>query len=82
MIDRILMLIEIALLIRILIQGEYVVYYERAVYKLASSREKERLAWRDRKRAQVIKRLEVPIVQPDPIEVGNIPPVEGPILPQ
>jgi hypothetical protein len=60
--DRILMAIEILLLIRILWQGEYIVHFEREVYKLQSAREKERREWRLSKQKAIIKKLEAPVV--------------------
>jgi hypothetical protein len=55
-IDRVLMLIEIALLVRVVWQGEYIMYYEREVHRIQSEREKERSEWRASKRKQAEKK--------------------------
>lgn len=60
--DQWLMVIEIVLLIRVAWQGEYIVHYEREVYRMQSAREKERRDWRESKRKAAIKKLEVPVV--------------------
>lgn len=66
MIDRILMIIEVVLLILVVIQGEYIRYYEREVHRIQSEREKERRDWRDAKRRQATKKAQivVPDIQP------------------
>jgi hypothetical protein len=60
MFDRWLSVIEILLLVWIVVQGEYIRYYEREVHRLHSYREKERLEWREKKRKQTIKKTETP----------------------
>lgn len=60
MVDRILMLLEVALLIRILWQGEIIVKCERGVYRLQKERETERAKWREAKRQQLLKRETAP----------------------
>lgn len=56
--DRALMLVEVALLIWIVIQGEYIRFYEANTYRIQSNREDERRKWREEKRKQSIKRNE------------------------
>jgi hypothetical protein len=56
--DQILMVVEIALLVVVVIQGEFIRYYEREVHRIQSEREAERKAWREQKRKQVVKKAE------------------------
>lgn len=60
--DRILSLIEIVLFIVIVIQGEYIRFYEREVHRIQSEREKERRDWREAKRKQAVKKADKPEV--------------------
>ncbi len=53
-----LMVAEIALLVAVVIQGEYIRFYEREVHRIQSDREKERTTWREQKRKQQTKKLE------------------------
>lgn len=53
-----LMLAEIILLVFVVIQGEYIRYYEREVHRIQSEREKERSLWREQKRKQATKKAE------------------------
>lgn len=59
-IDRLLMLLEVLLLIWVVVQGEYIKFYEREVYLIKSNREKERLEWRQQKRNQIVKKISLP----------------------
>ena len=54
--DRILFLVEIGLLIWIVIQGEYVRYYEREVHRMTRDRFEERKKWRLEKQEQTRKK--------------------------
>ena len=56
--DRILTLIEIGLLVWITVQGEYIRFFEREVYRLHSERENERRAWRQAKQKSQLKKSE------------------------
>ncbi len=58
--DRVLSLIEIALFIVIVVQGEYIRFYEREVHRIQSEREKERRDWREAKRKQAAKKTDKP----------------------
>ena len=60
-IDRLLMILEVLLLIWVVVQGEYIRYYEREVHRIQSDREKERGQWREQKRKQVTKKSEASI---------------------
>jgi hypothetical protein len=61
MIDRVLTAVEILLLVWIVVQGEFIRFYEREVYRMHFARDKERRDWREQKRKQVIKKLEAPV---------------------
>jgi len=52
MVDRLLMILEILLLIWIVIQGEYVRFYEREVFRMNKERYEERAKWRREKQEQ------------------------------
>ena len=56
--DRALMIAEVLLLIWVVVQGEYIRFYEREVFRIQSEREKERAAWREQKRKQAAKKSE------------------------
>jgi hypothetical protein len=56
--DRALMIAEVLLLIWVVVQGEYIRFYEREVFRIQSEREKERAAWREAKRKQAAKKSE------------------------
>jgi len=58
MFDTFLMIIEVLLLIGVVIQGEYIRFYEKGVYRLHSERDKERREWRDAKKRQALKKIE------------------------
>jgi len=62
--DQALMLVENILLIWVVIQGEYIRYYEREVHRIQSEREKERSEWRQQKRKQATKKAEALITTP------------------
>jgi len=57
--DRALMIAEVLLLIWVVVQGEYIRFYEREVFRIQSDREKERAAWRQQKRQQSAKKAEL-----------------------
>ena len=59
-----LMLAEVLLLVWVVIQGEYIRYYEREVHRIQSEREKERAAWREQKRKQATKKAEASTTTP------------------
>lgn len=59
-----LMLAEIILLVFVVIQGEYIRYYEREVHRIQSEREKERSLWREQKRKQATKKAEASTTTP------------------
>jgi len=63
-IDRWMMLVEIFLLVLVVIQGEFIRYYEREVHRIQSDREKERAIWREQKRKQVVKKAEASTTTP------------------
>jgi hypothetical protein len=50
--DRIAMILELLLLVMIVVQGEYIRYYEREVHKMNRERYEERAKWREAKRRQ------------------------------
>lgn len=50
--------IDLALLAIIVVQGEFVRYYEREVYRIHAERAAERAAWREQKRRQATKKAE------------------------
>jgi len=56
MFDRILMILEILLLIWIVVQGEFVRFYEREVWRMNADRFEERKQWREQKRQQLLKK--------------------------
>jgi len=56
MFDRILMILEILLLIWIVVQGEFVRFYEREVWRMNADRFEERKQWRLQKKQQQIKK--------------------------
>jgi uncharacterized protein YpmB len=56
--DKILQIIEIILLVWIVIQGEFIRYYERGVFRLHTEREDERRAWRLAKQKSQLKKAE------------------------
>lgn len=56
MIDRLLMVLEILLLIWIVVQGEYVRFYEREVFRMNRDRYEERAKWRREKQEQMRKK--------------------------
>lgn len=56
--DRALMIAEVLLLIWVVVQGEYIRFYEREVFRIQSEREKERASWREAKRKQAVKKSE------------------------
>jgi hypothetical protein len=56
MFDRLLMVLEILLLIWIVIQGEYVRFYEREVFRMNKDRYEERAKWRKEKQEQTRKK--------------------------
>lgn len=56
MIDRLLMVLEILLLIWIVIQGEFVRFYEREVWRMNAERFEERKKWRLEKQEQQRKK--------------------------
>jgi len=58
MFDKIMSLLEVLLLIWVVVQGEYIRFYEREVHRIYSDREKERAAWREQKKKQAIKKAE------------------------
>lgn len=60
MFDRILMIFEIVLLIWIVVQGEFVRFYEREVWRMNAERFAERKQWREQKRQQLQKRETAP----------------------
>lgn len=57
--EHILSFVEVGLLVWIVIQGEYIRYYEQGVYKLQSEREQERRLWRQAKQKAQLKKVEV-----------------------
>jgi len=59
-----LMLAEVLLLVWVVVQGEYIRYYEREVHRIQSEREKERSAWREQKRKQATKKAEASTTTP------------------
>jgi hypothetical protein len=62
--DRLLMVIEIFLLVIVVVQGEYVRYYEKEVHRIHSTREKERADWREQKRKQTTAKATKPSTPP------------------
>ena len=56
--ERITTIIELILFGLIVVQGEYIRYYERGVHRIQSERETERRAWREQKRKQSSKKTE------------------------
>lgn len=58
MFDRVMSLLEVLLLIWVVVQGEYIRFYEKEVHRIQSEREKERSTWREQKRKQAIKKAE------------------------
>lgn len=56
--DRVLGVLDVFLLVWLVIQGEYIRYYEREVHRIHSAREKERREWREAKRKQAVRRQE------------------------
>ena len=56
MFDRILMILEILLLIWIVVQGEFVRFYEREVWRMNAERFEERKQWRLQKQQQQLKK--------------------------
>lgn len=59
-----LMLAEVLLLVWVVVQGEYIRYYEREVHRIQSDREKERTQWREQKRKQATKKSEASTTTP------------------
>ncbi len=59
-----LMVVEILLLVWVVVQGEYIRFYEREVHRIQSDREKERATWREQKRKQQGKKLEASTTSP------------------
>jgi hypothetical protein len=59
MIERVLLILEAVLLVWLVVQGEYIRFYEREVYRIHAEREKERREWREAKRKQQVKKIEV-----------------------
>lgn len=55
--SRVFEIIDVLLLSWIVIQGEYIRYYEREVHRIHSAREKERFEWREAKRKQAARKL-------------------------
>jgi hypothetical protein len=58
--DHVIGVLEIGLLIGVVIQGEFIRYYEREVHRIQSDREKERRDWREAKRKQAVKKADKP----------------------
>lgn len=58
MFDRVMSLLEVLLLIWVVVQGEYIRFYEKEVHRIQSDREKERSTWREQKRKQATKKAE------------------------
>jgi hypothetical protein len=58
--DQKLMVLEILLLVVVVIQGEFIRFYEREVHRIQSQRENERAGWREQKRKQAVKKSETP----------------------
>lgn len=56
--ERITTILELILFAYIIVQGEYIRYYEREVHRIQSEREKERSEWRQAKRKQSAKKAE------------------------
>ena len=56
--EHITTILELALFVLIVIQGEYIRYYEREVHRIQSQREKERATWREQKRKQTSKKAD------------------------
>ena len=54
----ILTAVDVVLLVALVVQGEYIRFYEREVHRIHSEREKERAAWREQKRKQGTKKTE------------------------
>ena len=59
-VDTILMVVEVGLLIWVVVQGEYVRFYEREVYRMNRERYQERAEWRKQKRQQQSKKETAP----------------------
>lgn len=62
--DQIMSLTEVLLLVWVVVQGEYIRYYEREVHRIQSEREKERSEWRAQKRKQATKKSEASTTTP------------------
>lgn len=62
--DKIMEVLEVGLLVWVVVQGEYIRYYEREVHRIQSEREKERATWREQKRKQATKKAETSITIP------------------
>jgi hypothetical protein len=60
--DHVLGVLEILLLVWIVVQGEYIRFYEREVFRIQSEREKERAVWREQKRKQSAKKAESTLI--------------------
>lgn len=60
--DRVLSIIETILFVVIVVQGEYIRFYEREVHRIQSEREAERKLWREQKRKQAVKKADKPEV--------------------
>lgn len=69
--DQWLMSVEIGLLILVVIQGEYIRYYEKEVHRIQSERELERRAWRESKRQQTIRKAEKTVMLDPNIQSSN-----------
>jgi hypothetical protein len=55
--DHLLMVLEVLLLIWVVIQGEFVRFYEREVFRMNKDRYEERAKWRKEKQEQTRKKI-------------------------
>lgn len=76
MFDRALMVLEIILLIWIVVQGEYVRFYEREVHRMTLDRFTERKLWREQKRQQQSKKETGPKTKGSNASSESISPIE------
>lgn len=63
-----LIIVEVALLVWIVVQGEYIKFYEKGAYLFLKKRELERSEWREQKRKQIIKKAEAVAAPVEPKE--------------
>lgn len=58
--DRVFQIIDVLMFAYLIVQGEFIRYYEREVHRIQSEREAERKLWREQKRKQATKKSEAP----------------------